>query len=85
MTKDFTSQAGAFLQSEGKKTKNEIKATESTQAPAEYEIKPERKTKRIQVLIRPSLYERLAEAAGKHETSVNSYLNYLIAKGLDND
>jgi len=91
MAKDFTSQAGVFMQAEAAKTKTaKGKKTGTTKAKAEqdnipigYELKPESKSKRLNLLIRPSLYEGLKDKAQAAGQSVNDYLNDLIAKDIN--
>lgn len=95
MAKDFTTQAGAFLQAEAakkkpqtpkqekpKKPKTTPQETKADNIPIGYELKPESKTKRLNLLIRPSLYEALKSKAKATGKSVNDYLNDLINEDI---
>lgn len=101
--KNFTAtQIGAFMQDAETKTerptptKTKSKAEpvkENTAAgltiPTGYELKPQAKTKRVQLLLRPALYEALAEqveknrAAGIGEKSINGLINELIEQAIN--
>lgn len=43
----------------------------------------ERRSKRVQMLIQPSLYERLKDAADKHGASLNEMMHKLLEYGID--
>lgn len=43
---------------------------------------PERKSRRLQLLIKPSIYLRLAEIAGREFTSVNNLVEYALLNYL---
>lgn len=88
MAKDFTSQAGIFLQAEAEKkapAKSKSKAnkpdpTKADNIPIGYALKPESKSKRLNLLIRPSIYEALKDKAQAAGTSVNDYINEILTK-----
>ena len=94
MAKDFTSQAGVFMQAEaekkaGKKIKVQTteastptETTTSTEAPEGYVMKREPKSKRTSILLRPSTYNKLVEAAEAAGTSVNEYISDLIERNV---
>lgn len=89
MAKDFTSQAGVFMQAEAEKkaTKAPAKSKPIKTDPAKtdsipigYALKPESKSKRLNLLIRPSIYEALKDKAQAAGTSVNDYINEILTK-----
>lgn len=55
---------------------------EQQQAPAGYSIVKERKTKRLQIIIQPSIYTKLKEAADQGGSSVNDYIIKAIQEKL---
>ncbi len=52
-------------------------STKQTGAASGY-MKEERKTKRVQLLITPSLYAAIKEKAEAAGTSTNNYINYIL-------
>lgn len=46
-------------------------------------IKAEAKTKRVQLLIKPSLYEHIKEQADAEGRSFNDFVHRLLAKGME--
>ena len=100
MTKEFTTQAGRFLQAEkerqaaakeqeGEKTKPKQKDTAAqkqevnhTQIPTGYELKPESKTKRVNLLLRPTIYEIAKKKAEAKGISFNDYVNNLLQEDI---
>lgn len=55
-------------------------------APEGYKLDPryiEKKTKRVQLIMQPSLYSRLKEAAESEGESINNFIHDLIASYLD--
>lgn len=81
MAKNF-SQAGGFLDAKQNTPKKTHKAEtiKADNLPIGYEIKPESKTKRLNLLIRPSIYEALKDKAQAAGTSVNDYINEILAR-----
>ena len=55
---------------------------EQQQAPAGYSIVKERKTKRLQIIIQPSIYTKLKETADQGGSSVNDYIIKAIQEKL---
>lgn len=53
-----------------------------TQAPEGYKLVPEVKSKRLQLLIQPSLYNRIKEKAEKTGTSVNDTIHNILSKAM---
>lgn len=45
-------------------------------------IKPESKTKRVNLLIKPSTYKKLKEIANKRNTSLNDLINQLAEEEI---
>lgn len=98
MAKDFTSQAGGFMQAEAekkaketakpktkkitpnKKLLQEAGKTDKVEIPAGYVLKPEGKSKRLNLLISPTLYESVKAAAQAQGISVNAYINETLQR-----
>jgi len=58
-------------------------AVENTKPPAGYKLDPrcvEIKSKRVQLVLQPSVYERAKEKAWREHLSVNEYIHQLIEK-----
>lgn len=51
-------------------------------APEGYKVVPEAKSKRLQLLIQPSLYNRIKEKAEETETSVNDTIHSILSKAM---
>ena len=47
-----------------------------------YEIRCERKSRRVNLLIRPTIYEEIKNRAKKSGRSTNDYINYILAKTI---
>ena len=89
MSKEFTSQAGGFMQKQAeqktsakKNAKPKAKA-DNNNIPLGYELKPESKSKRLNLLIRPTVYEALKDKAKAEGVSANEYINNLILKDIE--
>ena len=65
---------------EGRETETKAE-TKPAKAASGY-LKEERKSKRVQLLITPSLYEAIKEKAEASGTSTNNYINYLLKEGV---
>ena len=50
--------------------------------PEGYKIVPEAKSRRLQLLIQPSLYEKIKDKANKTGTSVNDTIHSILSKTL---
>lgn len=74
---DFKGQADTFLKSE-KKTA----PTPEIEVPTGYTLARESKTKRLNLLIRPSVFVKLQEKAKLQGSSVNDYINRLIEEDI---
>ena len=91
MSKEFTSQAGGFMQSVEKKApvkkagkgKTDAKPIKADNIPLGYELKPESKSKRLNLLIRPTVYEAIKDKAKAEGVSTNEYINNLILKSIE--
>lgn len=57
-------------------------APEAPVAPEGYIIKPEPKTRRLQLLIAPSLYDQVKAAADAAGKSVNLQINEILAEAM---
>lgn len=53
-----------------------------TPAPEGYKLVPEVKSKRLQLLIQPSLYGRIKEKAEETGTSVNDTIHSILSKAM---
>lgn len=47
-----------------------------------YEIRCERKSRRVNLLIRPTIYEEIKDRARRSNRSINDYINYVLAKSI---
>ena len=87
MGKDYLGQAGTFIDAGTKKKagKTNTKATpiKKDSIPLGYELKPESKSKRLNLLIRPTVYEALKDKAKAEGVSANEYINNLILKDIE--
>lgn len=85
---DFENPALAII---GKAQKNEPASPisrPSSKAPEGYKVNPmyiETRSKRLQLLIQPSLYEKLKERADREGRSVNDLVHYLLEDALTDD
>lgn len=52
------------------------------QAPEGYKLVPEAKSRRLQLLIQPSLYDRIKEKARETGTSVNDTIHSILSKAM---
>ena len=75
----FISQA-SIDRAEGKTPGTEAKGNQPEAVNAF--TKEETKSKRVQLLITPSLYEAIKEKAKAAGTSTNNYINYLLKEGV---
>lgn len=50
--------------------------------PEGYKMVPESKSKRLQILIQPSLYNKIKERAEKNRTSVNDTIHSILSKSI---
>lgn len=66
--------------SDNKSTKK--KDCTSNSVPEGYKIVPESKSKRLQILIQPSLYNKIKERAEKNRTSVNDTIHSILSKSI---
>lgn len=93
--KNAKSQLGAFIDAEPEtvedtkpvkrntqKAATPTETTTSTEAPEGYVMKREPKSKRTSILLRPSTYNKLVEAAEAAGTSVNEYISDLIERNV---
>ena len=70
---------------EEKKTAEETKETKPAKAPEGYKLNPlyiETKSKRLQLLIQPSIHEKLKNRAKAEKTSVNDLVNSILIESL---
>lgn len=54
-------------------------------APEGYKVNPlyiEKKNRRLQLLLQPSLYDKLKERAGKEESSINELIHSILEKAV---
>lgn len=52
------------------------------EAPEGYELRPERKSKRVQLLFQPTLYAKIKAQADAHGESFNEYVHQLLSRAL---
>ena len=65
---------------------SELKSSKDQKAPEGYKINPEyieKRTKRIQLLMQPSIYEAAKEKAKESGESFNEYIHKLIISDLN--
>ena len=85
MNKDYTGQASTFINADAKRKAGKGKAdkVKADNLPLGYAIKPESKTKRLNLLVRPSIYEALKSKADTRGISINEYINELITREVE--
>lgn len=59
-----------------------IKNEKTSGTPEGYKMVPEPKSKRLQLLIQPSLYTRIKEKANADKTSVNDTIHNILSNAL---
>ncbi len=65
-----------------------VQQTGKARPPEGYRMNPlyiEKKTRRLQLLIRPSLYEKLKRRAGRDKTTINDALNQILEEMAEDD
>lgn len=75
--KDFLTQAKKTIK---KDTPKKNAKGNTVSIPIGYELRPETKSKRLNLLIKPSVYDLLKETADAEGQTINSYINNLIEK-----
>jgi len=95
--KNAKSQLGAFIDAEpetventkpvkkntGTPSKGKAKTPEPDTIPAGYVLKPEPKSKRTSVLLKPSVYEELVKKADAAGTSLNNYICEILERNIN--
>lgn len=84
---DLQNPAMSFISQESVE-RAEGRSPEANQAPETKQpepgyLKAERKSKRVQLLITPSLYEAIKQKAKTAGTSTNNYINYILKAGVE--
>ena len=96
MGKDFKTQLGTLMESEKAAEQATRKAAAKTKSPAKkndtqpdtdntpigYRLVAEPKSKRLNLLIRPSIYAALQDKAAEQGTSVNDLINNILQGAL---
>lgn len=83
--KDFSSIESPALQFISKEEAPQTQKQTSQKVPEGYKINPEyieKKSRRLQLLMQPSLYDLLKERALKEGTSVNNLIHELLEKAV---
>lgn len=94
MGKDYLGQAGTFIDANAKKKAAQKKPgakkadaksepIKTDNVPEYYVLKKEAKSKRVNLLIQPTLYGKLKSAADDAGISVNEYINNIIRKEIE--
>lgn len=94
MNKDYAGQASTFINAEAKRKaaqkkpdtkKADVKSEpiKTDSVPEYYVLKKEAKSKRVNLLIQPTLYGKLKSAADSAGISVNEYVNNIIRKEIE--
>ena len=92
MIKGEITQLGKFMEEEEpvkkrittpSKGKGKAKTQKPDTIPAGYVLKPEPKSKRTSVLLKPSVYEELVKKADAAGTSLNNYICEILERDIN--